>query len=138
MRRGPFLLDTGFLVALVNAADPDHEACDRVWNEISGPFLSTEGVLVETAHLVRKHRGGFATVWGLLRSVGTLIAAPTNPRVDRAVELMECYADIPMDLVDGTLVAVAEESGVLDVLTLDRRGFGAYRCGGKRFRVHPS
>lgn len=137
MKRGPFILDTGFLVALVNAADPDHQACAQVWKEITGPFLSTEGVLVETAQLVRKHRGGFAAAWRLLRSVGTIIAAPTNPRVDRAVELMARYADVPMDLVDGTLVTLAEESGVLDVLTLDRRGFGAYRCGGKRFRVSP-
>ncbi len=137
MRRGPFILDTGFLVALVNAADADHAACAQVWKEVTGPFLSTEGVLVETAHLLRKHRAGFATAWGLLRSVGTLIAATTNPRVDRAVQLMERYADVPMDLVDGTLVALAEETGVLEVLTLDQRGFGAYRCGGKRFRSSP-
>ena len=137
MTRGPFLLDTGFLVALVNAADPDHEACARAWKDITGPFLSTEGVLFETAHLLRKHRGGFATAWGLLRSVGTLMSAPTNPRIDRAAELMERYADIPMDLVDGTLVALAEASGVLDVLTLDRCVFGAYRCGARRFRIFP-
>ncbi len=94
-------------------------------------------MLVETAHLLSKQRGAFGSAWRLLRSVGTLVAAPTNPRVDRAVELMARYADVPMDLVDGTLAALAEESGVLDVLTLDRRGFGAYRCGGKRFRVYP-
>lgn len=139
MTRGPFLLDTGFLVALLNAADPDHQACAKVWTQIAGPFLSTEGVLVETAHLLRKTRGGFASAWGLVRSVGTLIAAPTNHRMDRAVELMERYASVPMDLVDATLVGLAEETGVLDVLTLDRRRFEAYRGkGGKRFRLRPS
>jgi predicted nucleic acid-binding protein len=31
-----------------------------------------------------------------------------------------------MDLADATLVLLAEDLGVTDVLTLDRRGFGAY------------
>lgn len=138
MTRGPFLLDTGFVIALVNAADRDHGACADAWKQLSGPFLSTEGVLVETAQLLRKKRAGFATAWGLVRSVGTLIAAPTNPRVDRAVELMARYSDVPMELVDATLVGLAEETGVLDVLTLDPRGFEAYRGkGGKRFRIRP-
>lgn len=58
--------------------------------------------------------------------------------MDRAVELIERYANVPMDLVDATLVALAEETGVLDVLTLDHRGFEAYRgMAGKRFRLRP-
>lgn len=63
MKRGPFLLDTGFLVALLNAADPDHQKCAKVWAQIAGPFLSTEGVLVETAQLLRKTRGGWCVQW---------------------------------------------------------------------------
>jgi hypothetical protein len=137
MRRGPFLLDTGFLVALVNAADPDHAACAEVWRKISGPFITTEGVLVEAAHLLRRQRSGFATAWGLVRSVGTLIRASTTPRLDRAVTLMDTYADVPMDFVDATLVCLAEETGVLDVLTLDARGFGSYRVDGRRFTIRP-
>ena len=51
---------------------------------------------------------------------------------------MDKYRDVPMDFVDAELVAVAEERGVRDVLTLDRRGFSAYRARGReRFRMWP-
>lgn len=43
-----------------------------------------------------------------------------------------------MDIVDALLVAMAEEEETDDVLTLDRRGFLAYRRrGGRRFHVYP-
>ena len=135
MRSGPFLLDTGFLVALLNSADPAHAACAEVWGGLAGPFLTTEGVLVETAHLVRKNPAGFDTAWGLLKSVGAVVVAP---RFDRCTVLMKKYADVPMELVDATLVALAEETGVRDVLSLDRRGFDTYRTGdGKKFKRLP-
>ena len=43
-----------------------------------------------------------------------------------------------MDFVDALLVAAAEEFGIRDVLTLDRRGFETYRANGReRFRIAP-
>lgn len=138
MRAGPFLVDAGFLVALVNSADPAHEACAAIWEQISGPFVTTEGVLVETAHMVRRNAKGFSSVWGLVSAVGTVISASTRHRFERAAALMQQYADVPMDLVDATLVALAEETGVRNVLTLDVRGFDAYRTAdGKKFRRLP-
>jgi len=43
------------------------------------------------------------------------------------VDLMEQYADVPMDFADATLVLLAEALQVCDILTLDRRGFSTYR-----------
>jgi hypothetical protein len=48
---------------------------------------------------------------------------------------MERYADIPMDFADATLVLAAETTGIADVLTLDVRGFSAYRFRSNR-RFH--
>lgn len=132
MKRGPFLLDTGFLVALINSADRDHAACARAWETVGGPLVTTEGVLVEAAHLLRKRAGAFDVAWSLVKAVGTHIAAPTRPRFDRSLELMKTYGDVPMDLVDALLVALAEETSITHVLTLDRRGFETYRLSGKR------
>lgn len=138
MRAGPFLLETGFLVALVNASDPAHRSCAATWGGLSGPFVTTEGVLVETAHMVRRNPAGFSKAWGLLSSVGTVVAAPTRHRFDRAAALMLQYADVPMDFVDATLVSLAEETGVRNVLTLDARGFDTYRTAdGKKFKRLP-
>jgi predicted nucleic acid-binding protein len=43
-----------------------------------------------------------------------------------------------MDLVDGLLVAIAEEEQIDRIFTLDRRGFLTFRRrGGRRFHVLP-
>lgn len=131
------LLDTGFIVALVNEADPDHVACVEVWRELRRQLLSVDGVLVEAAHLLRKTQGGAAGIVGLVFGAGTELVATSEESANRAVALMKKYADVPMDLVDALLVVVAEERGVRDVLTLDRRGFCTYRVGRERFRLLP-
>jgi predicted nucleic acid-binding protein len=49
---------------------------------------------------------------------------------------MRKYADTPMDFADATLVLLADATGILEILTLDRRGFSTYRTSkGKRFRL---
>ena len=51
---------------------------------------------------------------------------------------MERYADLPMDLADATLVAVAEEGGIDRVFTLDS-DFRVYRLRGRQeFRTIPA
>jgi predicted nucleic acid-binding protein len=51
---------------------------------------------------------------------------------------MRKYHDTPMDFVDALLVASAEERGIRDVFTLDRRGFSTYRLlRNVRFRIVP-
>ena len=45
----------------------------------------------------------------------------------RVRELMRKYRDLPMDVADAALVAVAEREGITRVFTLDRRDFEVYR-----------
>lgn len=134
----PILLDTGVVVALINRRDPDHVRCAEAWATVRAPLVTVEGVLVEAAHLLRRAEGGPAAAVGLLRAAGAEVAVPTHARYDRALALMHKYRDVPMDLVDALLVALAEERSAPDVLTLDRRGFSAYRISGRgRFRILP-
>jgi predicted nucleic acid-binding protein len=101
-------------------------------------LLSVEGVLVESAHLLRRARGGAEAVIRLVEDAGTEMVALSELGTARVLALMNKYADVPMDFVDAMLVAVAEEKSVADVLTLDRRGFETYRLRGRRrFRILP-
>jgi predicted nucleic acid-binding protein len=132
------LLDTGFVVALVNERDPDHGPCVEIWRDLRAQLFSAEGVLVECAHILRRTRGGTAAAVHVVYESGTMLVPSSEERTKRALVLMEKYRDVPMDFVDALLVVIAEERGVRDVLTLDRRGFNAYRLHGReRFRVLP-
>ena len=71
--------------------------------------------------------------------MGTELVPPSQDRYQRAVELMQKYRDVPMDLVDALLVAVAEERDLVRILTLDERGFRTYRVlGRKHFSLLPA
>jgi uncharacterized protein len=137
--RGDFLLDTGFVVALLRADDPDHYRCVEVWKELRGPRLvSVEGIVVESSYLLRRLRGAAQAVTGVVYGAATELVPTTRERAQRAIALMDKYHDVPMDLVDALLVTAAEERNVRDVLTLDRRGFETYRANGRdRFRILP-
>lgn len=132
------LLDTGVIVALVNAADPDHARCRAIWSGLRAYLYTVEGVLVEATHLLSRAPGGTDAALGLVLDAGARVVATTEARLTRARSLMSKYRDTPMDLVDALLVALAEEQRITDVLTLDRRGFETYRMGGRRrFRIQP-
>jgi len=60
-----------------------------------------------------------------------LVLADLDPSgVARAQALMEKYRDVPMDIADATLVAVAEARHLKRVFTLDS-DFAVYRLRGR-------
>jgi hypothetical protein len=57
----------------------------------------------------------------------------------RCHELMKQYRDLPMDLADATLVALADVLQVFKIFTLDHKDFSIYRFRQKRrFTLIPS
>ena len=62
----------------------------------------------------------------------------TNDSLKRVRKLMDKYSDLPMDFADATLVALAEETGLLNIYTLDKKGFSIYRLSKNRsFAIYP-
>jgi predicted nucleic acid-binding protein len=121
------ILDTGFLIALVNGGDPDHVRCREVWSDLHARILSVEGVLVEAAHMLRRVPGGAEASIGLVTSAEVTFVPLDARCLDRATVLMRRHHDVPMDFVDAALVTIGEMFSVTEVLTLDVRGFSTYR-----------
>jgi predicted nucleic acid-binding protein len=120
------LLDTGPLIAYLNSRDQHHdEAAERI-DSFSGEFHTTGAVITEAMHMVSPARDGPALLAEFVTASGSARLRTTRA-ASSAATLMAKYADTPMDYADATLVLLAERIGVLDVLTLDRRGFSAYR-----------
>jgi predicted nucleic acid-binding protein len=135
---GNWLLDTGPLVALLSRDDAAHVACVAAFESIRGHLLTSEAVLTEAMHLLRRRPGASRVCLEFLIRPGALLVPTTPARLRLCVDLMSRYGDTPMDFADATLVALAEEFGVGHVLTLDRRGFVPYRWRRtKRFTIAP-
>ncbi|HEY3236874.1 MAG TPA: PIN domain-containing protein [Polyangiaceae bacterium] len=130
------LLDTGPLVALLDASEHRHADCVAYFRNWRGVALTTEAVVTEATHLLR--RVDRAVCLDFIRRGGATVVPWSRSRLDRVIELIKTYASVPMDYADATLVVLAEEAGLKRVFTLDRRGFETYRWGQRRkFHIVP-
>jgi predicted nucleic acid-binding protein len=128
-----WLVDTGPLVAYLDAGDPSHAEVASRLDEFSGVLATTSAVTTEAMHLLALSRDGPRTLAELVAVSGMEVYDLCRPpELHEAVALMEKYADTPMDFADATLVLLAEGLKIHDVLTLDRRGFSTYRTRQRR------
>ena len=125
-------------MALLDKSEKNHERCVAFLKEFRGKLFTTEPVLTETLYLLGPSiKAQRACIEFLLKGGASLIPQSKEGLL-RASALMEKYEDIPMDFADATLVSLAEEIDVVEVLTLDRRGFSTYRIRGKTaFKIRP-
>lgn len=130
-------MDTGPLVAYLDATDPSHETVADVMDGFSGRAITTPAVITEAMYFTSGTSGGATALAELVDRSGMTVYDVCQPTDLRdAARLMERYADTPMDFADATLVLLADVLEVTDVLTLDRRGFSTYRtAGGDGFRL---
>lgn len=132
------LLDTGALVSLLDRSQSRHREFVRFFSDWTATVVSTEAVLTEATHLLGRVPGGRRACLDFFLSGGAILVPASTASLRRSRELIERYADLPMDYADATLVCLAEELDTNLVLTTDRRHFAVYRLGARRrFRIVP-
>jgi hypothetical protein len=131
------LVDTGPFVAYLNRSDPMHEVVATFIESFKGELITTGTVVGEVMYFVSELAGGPIYFAKFLLGSDVRIVDSTRPQqVLAAAELMSKHSDTPMDFADATLVLLADEVGVTEILTLDGRGFSRYRTAkGNRFRL---
>lgn len=132
-----WILDTGPVVAYLNGRDPAHDVVTACLDQFQGELVTTSAVITEIMHFVAPSPSGPRLLADFVAAVGLTVFDLTQPEPLRnAVDLMEKYADLPMDFADATLVLLAEKLSVFEVLTLDRRGFSVFRTRNRQhFRL---
>jgi len=121
------LVDTGPLVALFDPKDAAHERCAHILKGLRAPLRTTIPVLTEAFHMLGPASVGADRLRDFVVRDGLALWFFDDSSLTRAFELMELYADHPMDLADASLVAAAEALGTRRVFTVDRNDFEAYR-----------
>ncbi len=131
------LVDTGPLVATIDADDAFHERCVTAWRRLYEPLLTVWPVMTEAMHLVGSPLAQ-ERLWDLLDKRGLELLPLGATDVPRMRALMKKYHDLPMDVADAALVRVAEREGLSTIFTIDQDEFRTYRLNGtRRFRVLP-
>jgi uncharacterized protein len=123
------VLDTGPLLAALDAADPDHARCAELLVEAREDLVVPMLVLAELDYWCHKRLG--AGVWLAffddVLSGAYRVDAPTDGDLRRARELQGVYEDVRLGVTDATVLALVERLGERKVGTLDARHFGAVR-----------
>jgi predicted nucleic acid-binding protein len=103
--------------------------------------LTSWPYFTEAIYLLGRLKGwaGQKLLWQfLLENNGAEIYRPGDDETKRMLELMEQYQNVPMDLADASLVALAETTGLRQIFTLDS-DFYIYRINDREpFEVFPS
>lgn len=123
------LVDTNIWLAAADRRSRDHEICSRVFADHPGEIAAPVPVIAETAWLLLD-RGGPAAQ---SRFVNLVISGHLQPiTLDnddwiRVGELIDAYADLPLDIIDASLIAAAERLELTTIATLDHRDFRVVR-----------
>ena len=117
------IVDTGFLVALMEAHDAHHGWAVDVAAQIKWPALTCESVLSETAFHVRSSEAPLKMVSDELLQISFDL-----PReIEGLRELARRYADRRPDLADLCLIRMSELFPRHTVITVDEEDFRLYR-----------
>lgn len=128
------IIDTGPLVAALDADDDHHEECVRLLAVAQRPLRVPCPVLTEVCYFVEREQGAGAEA-SFLGSVadGEFDLLHTDAAdLGRMAELVRTYHDLPLGAVDASVVALAERHRDYHIATLDRRDFHIVRPAGDR------
>ncbi len=127
------LVDAGPLVALIDRGESGHQRCVDTLSQLSGPLVTTWPAFTEAIYLLGSAGGWPAqdALWKLVdRGDLRLVDLDVSMR-QRSRNLMAKYEDVPMDLADASLVALAESLKLSRVFSLDS-DFHIYRLKNRR------
>ena len=118
------LVDTGPLVAAIDAGDPHHRWAKATLPRLAGRLLTCEAVASEAAHLLDNDPKALDSLHGFLKRME--IVPILGNELDEVFTRLKRFAP-RMDLADGCLVALAARNADAVVLTTDTREFSTYR-----------
>jgi predicted nucleic acid-binding protein len=128
------------MVSLLIRSERKHAECVAVLTTSQPPMITTWAAFTEAMYFAERRSGWHAQdgLWKLTLR-GEIVLMDLGPEErERAHALMRKYRDLPMDLADATLVALAEQLGIRTIFTLDA-DFGVYRYLDKHaFKVVPA
>ena len=129
------LLDTGFLYALLNRTEHNHERVFAVTRTIHEPVILPVPAITEVAYLLLRDVGpeAVADFIASLAATDLILESPEIADYLRAAEVIRQYGDSQVDFVDALIVAIAERLSITRILTLDVRHFAMFRpshCNG--------
>lgn len=124
-------IDTGPLVALLDRREAEHQRAAEFLKGCKGELVTNLAVVTEAMHLLDFAIAGPIILLKMINAGAPKLVHPEDEDLARAADLMQKYADRPMDFTDGLLVAMCERLGIDRIASMDA-DFGIYRLHGRK------
>jgi len=123
------ILDTGPILAALDAADPDHARCAALLVDSAEDLIVPALVLAELDYWCARRLSPDAWLIFLddVLAGAYRIEPPTPADLTRCRDLQARYRDLALGVVDASVVALAERFEESKVASLDHRHFRAVR-----------
>jgi len=113
------LIDTGPIVALLNRNDRFHRWTTDQMAILNPPLYSCESVVSEACFRLQQAHLKVSGIFELIDRKVLMISFELRDEYSKVADLMQKYSNLPMDLADACLVAMADKLPDARVLTLD-------------------
>jgi uncharacterized protein len=123
------IVDAGPLYAAAATSDRNHRRCVELLSQAQRPLLVPALVVTEVSYLLGDRIGPFAEL-AFSRSIaaGEVVVEPVlDPEWERIAELTEHYLDLPLGIVDASVVVLGERHHADVIATLDQRHFSVVK-----------
>jgi predicted nucleic acid-binding protein len=131
MTAAAVLCDTGALLSYLDGLSPDHRIYRKRIDEARARYVPGL-VLAELDYFLRDDRPAMRAFIDDVERHAFLYSPPTDGQLARAMQIGASYPSLGLDLVDASIVALAEETGIVRIATRDVRHFSAVRLGDGR------
>jgi uncharacterized protein len=123
------VIDTGPLLAALDAADPDHECCASLLSGAREDLVVPILVLAELDYWchARLSVGAWISFLEDVLAGAYRLEACTSADLERCRELQAKYEDQSLGVVDASVMALVERLGEPRLATLDHRHFSIMR-----------
>lgn len=127
------VVDTGPVIALLDAGEAHHDWARRTFDDLRPPLLTCEAALSEASFLLQRAGADSSLPVALVeRGVLRITGGCASDDDARAVgRLIRRYANVPMSFADACLVRIAETTANASIMTLDA-DFRIYRPASRR------
>ena len=113
------LIDAGPVIALFDRSDKYHFRAVRFVEEFKGYFWSTWPVITEVSHMLDFSVKSQVAFLEWMNRGGIHLFDLNDSHLDRLIHLTSKFEDVPMDLADASLVVASENTGCIEIASID-------------------
>jgi predicted nucleic acid-binding protein len=113
------LVDSSFFVALYNKREAAHLRCVEAYDGLDSQLVTCEACITEVFHILDHASAPVDAIFTSVEEGSLEVAFQLDLHVRSVGELMRRYRDTPADFADACLIAMANQLGTGDILTLD-------------------